>query len=134
MADFDWLPIDEILLHFDPKASWATMFPGRPELGESLKELVEEAVASLEGLSSEHSVKVQSALKNDPVLWQWVVDWWYCKDAVERVIPVKERFSRLTPILVRVTQSQEVNVYLAKRPGAICTASFRRVLRCSEQL
>ena len=40
------------------------------------------------------------------------MDWWYCKEVVERIKPIKERFSSLGPILVRVTKSQEVNAYL----------------------
>jgi Domain of unknown function (DUF4145) len=115
MADFDFsqLTSDHIFMHFDPgKESWAGMFHGKPELGEALKKAVEEVVASLEGLSSEDSVRLQSILRNDRLLWDWVVDWWYCKEAVERIEPIKERFSKLTPILVRLTGSQEVNVYL----------------------
>ncbi len=112
MFDFSWFTSDQIFMHFDPKESWAAMFPSRPQLGEGLKGLVEEAVASLEGLSSEDNARAQTALKDDPVLWKWVVDWWYCKDLVERIEPANERFSKLTPILVRVTTNQEVNVYL----------------------
>ena len=110
--DFSWLTSDQIFMHFDPKESWAGMFPSRPQLGEDLKSLVEEAVASLEGLSSEDNARAQAALKEDPVPWKWVVDWWYCKDLVERIEPANEKFSKLTPILVRVTKNQEVNVYL----------------------
>jgi hypothetical protein len=32
MADFGWLASDEIFMHFDPKESWAMMFPDKPEL------------------------------------------------------------------------------------------------------
>lgn len=112
MADFNCLTIDEIFMHFDPRASWAGMFPEKPELGEALKEAVKDVIASLEGLCPEDLEKLQAILKDDHLLWEWVVDWWYCKEAVEHVEPVKQRFSRLTPILTRVSTSQEVNVYL----------------------
>jgi hypothetical protein len=81
-------------------------------LGKQLRGLIKVAVTSLEGLTSEETEAVRNFFTAWPECWRWGTDWWYCKDAVERIAPITKRFLKLSPILTRVSHRQDVNTYL----------------------
>ena len=70
------------------------------------------AVTSLEGLTSEETEAVRNFFTAWPECWSWGTDWWYRKDAVDRIAPITKRFLKLSPILTKVSHRQDVNTYL----------------------
>jgi hypothetical protein len=113
VPDFTWYSWDQMHLLYDSDGMWASAWPGQwQEVGEKLRSKLDMVVGSLEGLSTEPANELSKCLREWKECWDWVVDWWYCKDAVERIQPITERFEKLTPILARVSHRKEVNVYL----------------------
>jgi len=110
--DFDWSPVDDLFCSFDPEEWWRREWKAYPDLGKQMRRMIEIVVSSLEGLASDDAEQVRKFFEEWPECRNWSTDWWYCKDAVERIVPITRRFVKLSPILTRVGHQQEVNVYL----------------------
>jgi len=110
--DFDWFQSDQLDVYVDAERAWKNTWAAHPETGDQVRELLESVIHSLEGLSSPKVEQLHEILRGWPQLWTWSVDWWYCKDAIDRIPEITTRFGKLEPILTRVTPSAEANLYL----------------------
>jgi hypothetical protein len=67
---------------------------------------------ALEGLAERDSLKVQTIFSKYADTWQWMLDWRYCRDAIERIPGCVDRFGKLSPILIGKTSDEEVDLFL----------------------
>ena len=74
LPDFDWSPVDDLFVTFSPDEWWERQWRGHAELGQKLRVMLEEAVNSLEGLTSERAEQIQNFLKGWPEGWSWGTD------------------------------------------------------------
>ena len=117
LIDFDLFPSGEMYQEFRFlfENAWVGFTPEQMDI---LKRAIEVFAKSLEGLAEPKATRIQANFAKHPLLWHWIVDWWYTKEAVERIPDVVDRFLKLSPILVGTTPSEEVNFYL--REGTRC--------------
>lgn len=109
---FDWFTSDNLHALSSPDPVWKNQWAGHPDLGKQILEILESVVQSLEGLAPAQNEKLHNILKEWRELWEWSIDWWYCKDAVARIPEAIGRLEKLSPILTRVTHRKEINAYL----------------------
>jgi hypothetical protein len=112
IPDFDWFTSDNLFAFSSPDDIWLSEWRGCPDLAKQLRGLLRVVIHSLEGLASRKTDLFRDFFKKWPDLWLWSVDWWYCKDAMDRIPQITKRFEKLSPILTQVTHRKEVNVYL----------------------
>ncbi len=112
IPDFDWFTSDNLFALSSPDDIWLNEWRGYPDVAKELRKLLQFVIRSLEGLASRKTDELRVLFKKSPELWLWCVDWWYCKDAMDRIPQITKRFERLSPILTQVTHRKEVNVYL----------------------
>ena len=70
------------------------------------------AISSLEGFSNDLVGKLIACWRNDPDLWDWVVDDHYSREAVKNIRGIVHRFMKLSHVPAGVLPSPEVSTYL----------------------
>jgi len=73
---------------------------------------IEFLLTSLEGLSESQIKKTYEAWQEIPYIFEWAVDWWSCKDAIQRIRAIRDRFFSLRPAITGRVPDTEVNSYL----------------------
>lgn len=97
----------------DVESHWEGMWQKQPEQGQKMRKTLSAVVAALEGMTKPDWAKVEDSRRKYPEMWSWLVDWWYCKEAVEKIPHLKRRFLALTPVIVGTPPSNlEVKVYI----------------------
>ena len=70
------------------------------------------AISSLESFSNDLATKIVALWRDDPELWDWVVDDHYSREAVTNIRGIVRRFKKLSHVPAGVLPSPEVATYL----------------------
>jgi hypothetical protein len=77
-----------------------------------VQRMIRFAASSLEGFAESAGNKLIDLWRKDPENWRWAVDDYYSREAVDNIRKTVGRFLKLSPVLVGVVPSSEVNIYL----------------------
>lgn len=110
---FDLLS-DELHMHIeDDHADWISPREGLDkEAVAQVHKMFKVAISSLEGFSNDLAAKIASLWRDDPELWDWIVDDHYSREAVRNIRGIVRRFMQLSRVPAGVLPSPEVATYL----------------------
>ena len=97
----------------------------------NLEKLIHVAAQSLEGFAEPWAKKLVELLRQDPDLWEWVVDEFYSRQVIDSLRGLNGRFLRLSPILIGIVPSKEVNLYLREATRCYIYGSFEASIALS---
>ena len=106
------LPSEELGLCFEEQ--FARAWKTNDAQTKKIRDRIELYAKSLEGITTREARKADEVFESMPDVYEWLVDWWYSKEVLERLCGIAQRFRHVRPILVVInrTPSQEVVFFL----------------------